>query len=105
MSNYGKCFHSDTKPARFLIFNLYLLQCTTVEPNADVCSIAQDILRSKVVKASKLYYYSKKDLKKILLELGITDYKGNSYKKMGEIIIATVKEKCKGNCLIFLKKY
>ena len=64
--------------------------------------MARDIVRSKRKKASELYDHTKKDLKKIILELG-SDYNGNAYKKMGEIIVSEVKERCTEQCLLFLR--
>ena len=85
------------------MITLHSFQVQIETKKVDLCDMAQDILRSKVKKASKLYDHSKKDLKKVLKELGETEYKGNAYKKMGEIIIKVVREKCDEKCLLLLR--
>ena len=64
--------------------------------------MVQGILRSKKKKSSELYDYSKADLKKMIVELGNTEYKGNGYKAMGDIIVSAVKERCTMKCHLFL---
>ena len=64
----------------------------------NICSVANTIYNVKFLKNSELYSIEMKKLKKILNEIGIKDFKGQSRQKIGAHILTFVKENC--DCLI-----